>query len=84
MHEPAVNALTGSEQVMDFFAIALKDSALLERLMASIDAKDDAAMIGIANEYGYSFDTASLHQGLKKIFNLIKPTVLVEGLDTFE
>lgn len=84
MHEPAPTALTGSQQVMDFFAIALKNEALLERLMTAMDAKDDAAIISMASECGYSFNQESLHQGLKKIFNLIKPTVLVEGADISE
>lgn len=45
-----------SQQVMDFFAIVLKDSALLERLIAAIDAGNDAAMIGMVGEYGYNFN----------------------------
>ncbi len=79
MHNSAVDGISGEQQVMDFFAVVLKDEALLERVMVAMDANDDAAIISMASEYGYSFNQESLRQGLKKVFNLIAPTVLVEG-----
>lgn len=79
MNEPAIDALISEQQVMDFFTVVLKDEALLNRLMAALDAKDGAAIISMASEYGYSFSQESLCQGLKKVFNLIAPTVLAKG-----
>lgn len=84
MNEPAIDTLLSEQQVMDFFAVVLKDEALLERVMTAMDAMDDAAIISMASEYGYSFDQESLHQGLKKVFNLITPTMLAEGSNTSE
>jgi VCBS repeat-containing protein len=77
MNEPAIDALISEQQVMDFFAVVLKDEALLERVMVAMDANDDAAIISMASEYSYSFNQESLRQGLKKVFNLIAPTMLV-------
>jgi len=79
MNELAIDALISEQQVMDFFTVVLKDEALLNRLMAALDVKDGAGIINMASEYGYSFSQESLHQALKKVFNLIAPTVLAEG-----
>lgn len=84
MNEPATDTLLNEQQVMDFFAVVIKDEALLNRLVAILDAKDGAAIINMAGECGYSFDQESLRQGLKKIFNLIAPVVTAESSDVSE
>lgn len=76
MSEPAIDTLLSEQKVMDFFIVVFKDKVLLNRLVAALDEKDDAAIISIASRCGYSFDQESLHQGLKKVFNLISPTML--------
>lgn len=83
MNEPAIDALLSEQQVMDFFAVALKDEALLNRLMAAMDAEDDAAILSMASEHGYRFNQYSLRQGLKKVVNLVAP-IVVEGSDISE
>lgn len=79
-----MDALTGEQQVIDFFTRVLKDEALLNRLVAALDAKDGTEIISMASECGYSFNQESLHQGLKKVFTIVAPTVLAEGPDVSE
>jgi hypothetical protein len=84
MNEPAIDALISEQQVMGFFAVVLKDQALLERLMVAMDTNNDTAIIRMASEYGYSLNQEFLHQGLKKVFNLIAQIALAEGSDISE
>jgi hypothetical protein len=75
------NTAQSELQVMEFFAAALQDKALLYQLMAAMGVKDNAAIITMAAEHGYNFSQESLHQGLSRIRNMIAPIVLAEDVE---
>ncbi|HEY9803242.1 MAG TPA: Nif11-like leader peptide family natural product precursor [Leptolyngbyaceae cyanobacterium] len=76
----SLNAAYSELQVMDFFAAALQDKVLLDKLMEAMGAKDSAAIITMAAELGYNFSQESLHQGLAKVFHLITPIMQEQNL----
>ena len=78
MSEFYLNASIEEQKVMDFFITVLQNEALRDQLMAALDAKDDAAILGMASNRGFQFSQESMRQGLKNITNLIAPIVLVE------
>lgn len=80
----SLNADHTEIQVMEFFAAALQDKALLDQLMEAMGAKDNAAIMTIAAEHGYNFSQESLHQGLTKIFHLIEPIMQEQNLAVSE
>lgn len=76
----SLNAAQSELQVMEFFAVALQDKMLLDRLMEAIRTKDKAAIITMAAERGYNFSQESLHEGLTRIFHLITPIMQEKNL----
>ena len=74
----SLNVAQSELQVMEFFAAALQDKVLLDRLKEAMGAKDNAAIITMAVERGYNFSQESLRQGLSRIRNMIAPIVLAE------
>ncbi|BDI21002.1 hypothetical protein ANSO36C_68040 (plasmid) [Nostoc cf. commune SO-36] len=80
----SLDAAKSKLQVMEFFAAALQDKVLLDRLMQAMGAKDKAAIITMAAERGYNFSQESLHQGLTKIFHLITPIMQEQNLAVSE
>ena len=79
MSEFDLNASIEEQKVMDFFIAVLQDEALRDQLMAALDAKDNAAILGMASAHGYKLIQESMHQGLKNITNFIAPIVLAEN-----
>ena len=72
--------LTANYKLWIFFAAALQDKVLLDKLMEAMGAKDNAAIITMAAELGYNFSQESLHQGLTKVFHLITPIMQEQNL----
>ncbi len=69
---------------MEFFKVILQDEVLLNQFLAAIDAKDNATIMNMAAERGYSFSKESLHQGLSNIRNMIAPIVLAVSIPNRE
>lgn len=80
----SLNAAQSELQVMEFFAAALQEKVLLDRLMEAMGTKDNAAIITMAVERGYNFSQESLHQGLTKIFHLMTPIMQEQNLAVSE
>jgi|GEM_PF-6299149 len=78
MSKSESNASVEEQKVQDFFIAVLKDEALRERFMATLDAKDSTAIMAMACDRGYHFSRESLRQELKSITNLIAPIALME------
>ena len=77
MNKP-VDAAIVEQKFLNFFKAALQDEALLSQLMAAVDSKDDAAIMAMGRQHGYSFSQESIRSCLKGIVNLLAPIVLVE------
>ncbi len=72
------NASIEEQQVIVFLIGVLKDEALRQKLIAALDAKDDAVIIQMASDRGFCFTQESLRPGIKNLISLFTPTALVE------
>lgn len=64
MNKP-VDAAIVEQKFLNFFKAALQDEAKISQLMAAVDSKDDAAIMAMGRQHGYSFSQESIRQDKK-------------------